>query len=241
MAEVKIQGETVSQRPEKTRLDGTEAFLLQDSEGTKHAKASTLKEFVLSDKRITDLEDKVFPLSLSVSGGGVFEKGTPRDITVGWTMKKGDTAVTPDKVTVNGNAASGGNMKFTGVSATTAYTVKAEYQGKSVQGSTTATFVGASRFGAVATAFTPTADGVKALAKNVKNTKAYTGTADLSNQKLCYAYPKSFGALSSIKDANNFDYIGSYTRSELDVDGETYYVYVLTDPATITGFKQIYS
>lgn len=46
MAEVKIQGETVSQRPEKTRLDGTEAFLLQDSEGTKHAKASTLKEFV---------------------------------------------------------------------------------------------------------------------------------------------------------------------------------------------------
>lgn len=46
MAEIKIQGETVSQRPEKTRLDGTEAFLLQDSEGTKHAKASTLKEFV---------------------------------------------------------------------------------------------------------------------------------------------------------------------------------------------------
>lgn len=46
MAEIKIQGETVSQRPEKARLDGTEAFLLQDSEGTKHAKASTLKEFV---------------------------------------------------------------------------------------------------------------------------------------------------------------------------------------------------
>lgn len=46
MAEVKIQGETVSQRPEKKQLDGTEAFLLQDSEGTKHAKASTLKEFV---------------------------------------------------------------------------------------------------------------------------------------------------------------------------------------------------
>ena len=46
MTEVKIQGETVSQRPEKKQLDGTEAFLLQDSEGTKHAKASTLKEFV---------------------------------------------------------------------------------------------------------------------------------------------------------------------------------------------------
>lgn len=49
MTEVKIQGETVSQRPEKKQLDGTEAFLLQDSEGTKHAKASTLKEFVQPD------------------------------------------------------------------------------------------------------------------------------------------------------------------------------------------------
>lgn len=241
MAEIKIPGETISQRPEKARLDGEEYFLLQDLEGTKSTKAATLKTFVLSDGRITDLEDKVFPLSLSVSGGGVFEKGTPRDITVSWTMKKGDTAVTPDRVTVNGGAASGGSMKFTGVSATTAYTVKAEYQGKTVQGSTTATFVGASRFGAVAADFSPTADGVKALAKNVKNTRAYTGTADLDNQKTCYAYPKSFGALSAVKDANNFDYLGSYTRSELEIDGETYYVYVLTEPVTITGFKQIYS
>lgn len=236
-----IDGKKISEVAEMPSLEGNEYFPVAKSGSQGRVSTEKLKGFVLSDKRITDLEDKVFPLSLSVSGGGVFEKGTPRDITVGWTMKKGDTAVTPDKVTVNGNAASGGSMKFTGVSATTAYTVKAEYQGKSVQGSTTATFVGASRFGAVAAAFTPTADGVKALAKNVKNTKAYTGTADLSNQKLCYAYPKSFGALSSIKDANNFDYIGSYTRSELDVDGETYYVYVLTDPSTITGFKQIYS
>ncbi|MBU3854846.1 MAG: hypothetical protein H9789_13735 [Candidatus Paraprevotella stercoravium] len=46
MAEIKIQGETINQRPEKTQLDGTEALLLQDTEGTKHAKASTLKTFV---------------------------------------------------------------------------------------------------------------------------------------------------------------------------------------------------
>ena len=46
MAEIQIQGETINQRPEKTQLDGTEALLLQDTEGTKHAKASTLKTFV---------------------------------------------------------------------------------------------------------------------------------------------------------------------------------------------------
>ena len=46
MAEIQIQGETINQRPEKTQLDGTEALLLQDTEGTKHVKASTLKTFV---------------------------------------------------------------------------------------------------------------------------------------------------------------------------------------------------
>ena len=49
MAEIQIQGQTISQRPEKAQLDGTEALLLQDTEGTKHAKASTLKTFVQPD------------------------------------------------------------------------------------------------------------------------------------------------------------------------------------------------
>ena len=54
-------------------------------------------------------------------------------------------------------------------------------------------------------------------------------------------YPKSFGALTSIKDANNFDYINSYTRSEMTYNDVDYYVYILTDPVTITGFKQAFS
>ena len=49
MAEIKIQGETISQRPEKARLDGAEYFLLQDSEGTKSTKAATLKTFAQPD------------------------------------------------------------------------------------------------------------------------------------------------------------------------------------------------
>lgn len=49
MAEIQIQGQTISQRPEKSQLDGTEALLLQDAEGTKHAKASTIKTFVQPD------------------------------------------------------------------------------------------------------------------------------------------------------------------------------------------------
>ena len=55
MAEIQIQGQTISQRPEKTQLDGTEALLLQDTEGTKHAKASTLKTFVQTGTGLTPL------------------------------------------------------------------------------------------------------------------------------------------------------------------------------------------
>lgn len=94
----------------------------------------------LSD-RIVSIEDKVFPLTLQVSGGGTFEKGTSRDITVAWTVKKGDEVVTADSVTVNDEAAEGTSKQFIGVTATTSYTVKATKDGKQVQGTTTATFV----------------------------------------------------------------------------------------------------
>lgn len=68
MAEIQIQGQTISQRPEKAQLDGTEALLLQDAEGTKHAKASTLKTFVQPD--LSGYATKA-ELSGKVSGTGV--------------------------------------------------------------------------------------------------------------------------------------------------------------------------
>lgn len=76
----------------------------------------------------------------------------------------------------------------------------------------------------------------------LKNSRSFTWN-DISCDKsvLVYKYPKSLGALTSIKDANNFDYINSYTRTEETIKGITYYVYTLTDPMSITGFKQIYS
>lgn len=46
---IEIQGKTVLQLPEKAQLDGGEAFLIQDSDGTKHAKSSTVKEYVKPD------------------------------------------------------------------------------------------------------------------------------------------------------------------------------------------------
>ena len=103
------------------------------------------------------------------------------------------------------------------------------------------TFVYASYYGAISMA-TPTDTDVKALTKNVKNTKAFTyNNIALNDERICYAYQVSFVNITSIKDANNFEYISSYTKYTMTIDSVSYNVYVLTDPITATGFKQIYS
>ena len=208
---------------------------------------SETSEHPVQNKVITEALNKIntelFPLSISVSGGGLYEKRTTQTITVKWTIKEGSNTVTPDTLSVNNESVSVSTTSkvFEGVTGNTTYTVKAVKNGVTVQGSTSVTFVNPSYFGAVDADFTPTEDAIKALAKSVKNTKSYTGSVSLENQKTCYAYPKSMGALTAIKDANNFEYLQSYTRSEVTVWNETYYVYVLTDPVTIDTFKQIYS
>ena len=47
--------------------------------------------------------------------------------------------------------------------------------------------------------------------------------------------------LTSIKDSNNFEYINSYTQSTISYNNVDYYIYILTDPVTITGFRQIFN
>ena len=117
---------------------------------------------------------------------------------------------------------------------------KSDDTAASVEKTASYTFVMASYYGAVTTAPTDKA-GIVALTKNVKNTKAQTATFNLSNQRSCYCYPASFGNLTSIKDANNFEYISSYTKTTVAVDGTNYNVYTLTDPVTASGFKQVYA
>ena len=92
-----------------------------------------------------------------------------------------------------------------------------------------------------------TASDIQGLEKRVAvNNKAMTWNGiSMDYGKLCYAYPKSFGALTSIKDANNVDYINSYTRTEVTLtengNSVVYYCYLLTDAAGVSNFKQIYA
>lgn len=87
----------------------------------------------------------------------------------------------------------------------------------------------------------PTATDIVTLSQNLKETRAFTGTFSPTNEYMVYAYPASFGNLTSIKDQNNFEYIASYTKVTLTVNGENYLVYYRSNKITATGLKQIYS
>lgn len=112
------------------------------------------------------------------------------------------------------------------------------------------TFVYASYYGTTSISTIGNADAsllATKFNKTIKESKALTWeNVTLNDERFCYMYPKSFGALTSIKDSNGFSQIDGYTvlsvtlTSPVNGDKVAYYVYLLTDATTGTNFKQIY-
>lgn len=104
---------------------------------------------------------------------------------------------------------------------------------QSTNSTVTIKFVGKSYYGICdASASDPDETTIKSGSNTLKDTKTYTYSGITTNWgKVFYAYPKSFGALTSIKDEiNNINYWDSFQRSEVSVDGITYYCYTLIEP-----------
>lgn len=187
------------------------------------------------------LAASVFPLTLTVTGGGVYRKTTTQTVTVNWSLKQGPDAVTPDTLKINNEPieVSLTSKQFPGIAVNTTFRVEATKDGVTKTGSVSAVFVNPSYFGVVESNFTLTPEGIQGLSSGeiIKNSKTYnTSTFNQNAQKNCYAYPKAFGALTSITDGNN-EFINSYTRSELEVNGEMYYVYVLSEASTVSNYS----
>lgn len=187
------------------------------------------------------LAASVFPLTLTVTGGGVYRKTTTQTVTVNWSLKQGPDAVTPDSLKINNEPieVSLTSKQFPGITVNTTFRVEATKEGVTKTGSVSAVFVNPSYFGVVESNFTPTPEDIQGLSSGeiIKNSKTYNTSAFNQNaQKNCYAYPKVFGALTSITDGKN-EFINSYTRSELEVNGEMYYVYVLSEASTVSNYS----
>ncbi len=191
------------------------------------------------------LDDKVFPTTLTVTGGGTFDEGTSQTVTVSWKLMKNGQTLTPDSVTVNGETVDPATSYkvFTDVTATTTYRVAVVYQGKTYNGSTTVTFKKTyyRYYGAlpVDTAVgSITADMVKGLKKEVCTGAAAVLLFTTVNQRMAYAYPSTFGKLTTIKDTNlNAPFDDFLLESTLDIDGTEYYVYALTTPNVVTDYS----
>ena len=193
---------------------------------------------------IKKLMDKAFPFTVNVSiDKTLAKKGTSQPVKVTITPKIGDDNTEVDAIMINGGEHHGAipYVYSDTATTTTTYNVRADKDSRSARGSATITFVNPSYDGVVAANFTATEANIKALTETLRSGKSGTRTFNLNNQKACIAYPKAFGAATGIKDANGFDYLASYTRSELNVNGELYYVYLLTNATTITDMKQTIS
>ena len=239
-----------------------------DSETTEDVTANTTVggissgDTVLSGTSLTDVLKKLLiieiapTVSFSSTNSGVREEGTSVTPTMTFTISNAGTG-TPVSISFYSGSTLLDTQDYVSGTNTYTYTMetaistdttvkgvlsykKSDDSNATIEKTASYTFVMASYYGAVSTAPTTQAE-IIALTKNVKNTKAYTTTYVLNNQKSCYCYPASFGNLTSIKDANNFEYIQSYTKTNVSVDGVSYNVYTLTDPVTIASFKQIFA
>lgn len=200
----------------------------------------TDNDFIKKD--VSAIMNKVFPFKVAVSiDKTLAQKGTTATANITVKAYQGDDITQVDAIIINGDEYHG-NIPYTiQVTATTntTYNVRIEKENKSASGSVSIRFVALSYSGVVASNFVVNAANVKALTSSLQGGRNRTLTFNLNNQKTCIAYPKEFGAAASIKDGNNFDYLASYIRTEITIDGEAYYVYFLSSPTTITNFKQI--
>jgi len=99
-------------------------------------------------------------------------------------------------------------------------------------------------YGAV-DSLTPDEATVEALTTALGTSKGGTYSFTVTAGRICYAYPKSLGALTSIKDSNGFSLFDSFTRTEQTYTQNgtsvAYYRYVLTDATTVSSYSVIFS
>lgn len=194
---------------------------------------------------LAQLDEKVFPTTLSVSGGGTYDEGTTQVVTVTWKLQKNGQTLTPDSITVNGETVDPSvNYKvFTDVTTTTTYRVVVVYKGKTYSGSTTATFkktyyryYGALPVGTSVGSITEPM--ITSLKKEVCTSASATLTYNLEDQRAVYAYPSTFGLLTKVlDDATSMPYDDFVKEQEMVIDGENYYIYALQNPSSVTDYK----
>lgn len=215
---------------------------------TLHFKAATQSAagvMKASDKKALDTLTARYPLSIAsfTANPSLVEVGVAADITYAWNLNNTDFhPITAQGIVVDGAASvavatNTKTYKKTSLAgATSATTKKATL---TINGSLTkdvnVTYHYPSYIGVVANGTSITETVVKGLTKSIEWGKGKTATLTQSNQLIVYAYPASYGDLTSIKDGNGFEGFAGYTKTTLTVGGQTYNIYTQKLPATASS------
>jgi hypothetical protein len=92
----------------------------------------------------------------------------------------------------------------------------------------------------------PTELDIKGMTKRLVVKSNQNLSYTLSNSRFCFAYPSSYGNLTSIKDPNNFEMLSTFTKTSSNftmLDGKSvpYNIYTLSLPTSQTSFVITYS
>ena len=207
------------------------------------------------DKLLHAYVAPVVTASASPVNGGTFEIGSSQKVTaVTVSITLGSVSITKIEVldgeSVLGTKTDGIQAGANTVALSKELTVTENKQLKvRVQDSDSKTvtvntgyfsFVSPYYYGAVAAGAQINEALVKETTKSVtaKGNKSFAYTCN--NEKMLFAYPKSYGALSKILDANSFDVTSTFARAEVTVDDVVYYVYT-NSASTVSNFKMTFN
>ena len=224
----------------------TEAIIAQ-TEALNSLRTDIEEKSATQDTDILDLQKAVWPLGVTMGASATVAKaGAETSVILSWSVsRKGRDVTSQAALELDGTPLTGSsrNMAVTlAHAATRQFTLKATFEGMEATAACTVRGTLPTYFGTVASGWTASAAAVKALTELTVGTRTLTRTAiTITDGRTALAYPKDFGALTSVKDGNGYETLTAYTRSELTIDGHAYYCYLLTTPVTAAGVAQIYS
>lgn len=188
------------------------------------------------------------------SNGGVKEKGDTQHVTsIRVNVTKKSSNITKVEIfdgarslgSKTDGVSNGGQFDFTvdeNVDTNKGFQAKVtDAAGKTTTANTGSfNFVYPYYYGTVANAGAATETTIKALTKQVVTKGNKTFSYNLNNNCACFAYPASYGDLKSIKDPNNFEVLGTFTKKTVQITGrdgtpQSYNVYV-NEASTASGF-----
>lgn len=199
-----------------------------------------------ADKKALDTLTSRYPLSITgfTVSPSLLEVGATSDVTYNWTLGNTDFhPITLQTINVNSTGdvttqLTDRSYKKTGlVGPNVAATLKATLTvNKTLTKDVHITYHYPSYIGVVSQEYALTETNLKKLTKSIEWGKGKTATLTTNNQIAVYAYPASYGDLTSIKDGNGFEGFAGYTKTTVTfANGVVYNVYTQKLPATASS------